>query len=471
MEERATFFALSLSCRCRLVQKEMGMFMTIKKSDIMIIGFALFAIFFGAGNLIFPPYLGFIGGKDWLTAALGFLASDPLFPILGVLVTIMLGGKVNDLGKQIHPLFGTVLAGISIVLIGPIFSVPRTGATTHEIFTQMLFPSCPIWVTSLIFFGLTAYLSLNPSQVINHIGKYLTPLILILLGILGISAFLRHTPVVASKSLDHIFAYGFQQGYQTMDTLAAPLLASVVMMDIKQRGYKDKDSQVKVGIWMGIVALLLLSLVYLTLSYAGSLVAGQLPAHSDRTAVFTATISLLLGQSGQILMGICVALACLTTAVGITSVFSNFFVIIFKNKLSYQFLTLVAVAVEFCISLIGVEKIITLAVSVLTAIHPIMMSLILISLFSRYLTTRAPYLAGVIGASLIGIMEALAIIWPSFTKSSLYSLVESLPLSKQGLSWLVPTLLFALMAIILEGLYQQFSKKEAVSKKLVENDN
>ena len=144
--------------------------MKIKTSDILIVGFALFAIFFGAGNLIFPPYLGFTSGESWLTAALGFLTSDPFFPILGVLVSIMLGGQANVLGKRIHPKFGTLLAGISILLIGPLFSVPRTGATTHEVFVQSLWPGIPAWVTSLLFFGLTAYLSLNPSKVINHIG-------------------------------------------------------------------------------------------------------------------------------------------------------------------------------------------------------------------------------------------------------------------------------------------------------------
>ena len=120
----------------------------IKPKDILITGLALFAIFFGAGNLIFPPYLGVLSGQAWWKAIGGFLASDPFFPVLGVLVTIQLGGQTHDLGKRIHPKFGMILAGIAILLIGPLFSVPRTGATTHEIFVHQVFPSVPIWAVS-----------------------------------------------------------------------------------------------------------------------------------------------------------------------------------------------------------------------------------------------------------------------------------------------------------------------------------
>ena len=433
--------------------------MKIKTSDILIVGFALFAIFFGAGNLIFPPYLGFTSGESWLTAALGFLTSDPFFPILGVLVSIMLGGQANVLGKRIHPKFGTLLAGISILLIGPLFSVPRTGATTHEVFVQSLWPGIPAWVTSLLFFGLTAYLSLNPSKVINHIGKYLTPMILIILALLVTVALFNPSTPSTTSQVTPVFAYGFKEGYQTMDALGASLLASVVMSELHHRGYTDKKMQMKAGALVGLVAFVLLALVYLSLTYAGASVSTYLPNHLNRTTVFSGTVSILLGKFGHLLMGICVALACLTTAIGLTSAFSNFFMNVSKGRLPYQGLTLLAVSVEFIISLIGTEKIIMLAYFILTVIYPIVMILILFSLFDSYIAHRATYIGAVLGAGCIGLMEAFALANPALAKSPIIQFTTSLPLHNYGLEWFFPALGLALLFTIGSVLHKSFFQK------------
>ena len=127
----------------------------LKKNSYISIGLMLFALFFGAGNLIFPPYLGVISGNNWGIANIAFLLSDPLLPILGVIVTALLGGQATDLGKRVSKHFSIIIGAISIILIGPLFAVPRTGATTHEIFVQSFVPTAPQWITSLIFFGLT----------------------------------------------------------------------------------------------------------------------------------------------------------------------------------------------------------------------------------------------------------------------------------------------------------------------------
>ncbi|AMB94380.1 branched-chain amino acid transport system II carrier protein [Aerococcus sanguinicola] len=420
--------------------------MNIKTKDIIIIGFALFAIFFGAGNLIFPPYLGVLGGENWVNAAFGFLMSDPLFPILGVLVTIALGGRADDLGRRVHPKFGIILAGISVVLIGPLFSVPRTGATTHEVFVQSLWPDAPIWITSLIFFSLTAYLALNPSKVINNIGKYLTPAIIIILTVLVISAIINPVGTPPASQIDHTFAYGFREGYQTMDALAASILASVVMSELKQRGYTDKKTQMKAGVLVGIVAFALLAVVYLSLTYAGSTVSSLFTIADDRTVVFTGTVAQILGPYGNLIMGICVTLACLTTAVGITSACASFFVGQSKGRWTYQAVTLTCVAIEFVISLVGTTRIIDFASFVLTLIYPIVMVLIIFSLFDRHIKYNTTYTGAVIGAGLIGLVQALAILGRYFEALKLepvLNFISQLPLSQYGLEWFLPSLLCA----------------------------
>lgn len=422
--------------------------MKIKTSDILITGLALFAIFFGAGNLIFPPYLGVVSGQAWWQAIGGFLTSDPLFPILGVLVTIQLGGQADDLGKRVHPKFGLILAGIAILLIGPLFSVPRTGATTHEIFVQNLFPMVPIWVTSLIFFGLTAYLALNPNKVVDHIGKYLTPSILIIIAILVISTWIHPAKEIAANRLEQPFATGFREGYQTMDALGASLMASIVMTELKNRGYQAGKHQIKAGSLVGLVAFILLALVYVALAYVGSQISAFYGPDNGRTEVFNGMITLTLGHWGQLLMGICVALACLTTAIGLTSACSNFFHQASGGRWSYQQVCLVCVSVEFLISLIGTQQIIGIASSVLSIIYPMFMILIILSFFDRKIKYNQTYTGGVIAAGLIGTVQALAaqentIFYRLFHNLAMWT--YSLPLTKFGLEWLLPALITALI--------------------------
>ena len=135
--------------------------MTNRKKDILISGLALFAIFFGAGNLIFPPYLGVITGDGWIATMVGFLLADPVIPILTVIVTAAAGGKAVDIGKRVGDKFSKILTLAAIICIGPAFAIPRTAATTYEVGFQSFFPNLPIWVVTIVFFAITFALSLG----------------------------------------------------------------------------------------------------------------------------------------------------------------------------------------------------------------------------------------------------------------------------------------------------------------------
>lgn len=420
--------------------------MTIKKQDIIVCGFALFAIFFGAGNLIFPPYLGVIAGDSWLTAALAFILSDPFFPILGVLVTISLGGRADDLGWRIHPNFAKTLSAIAILLIGPLFSVPRTGATTHEILVASFFPESPQWITSLIFFAITAYIAINPSKVVDAIGKYLTPALLLILAVVSIAAIVNPPTAPVASQVDHIFSLSFKEGYQTMDALGAPLMAGIVVTDLTRRGYTKREDQVKAGRWVGLLAFVLLALVYGALTFAGAHVSAYFGPDHDRTLILIEMVDMLLGSSGRLAMGICVALACLTTAVGLTSVFASYFYGLVNKRISYASLVIIAAVVEFVISLFGVNQIINIAVPVLSAIYPIIMTLILFSIFDKKIRYRETYIGAVIGAGLIGFIQAINL-FGQMTNLSLLTHIAAftyqLPFNQVAFEWLLPSLLLA----------------------------
>ena len=434
-----------------------------KLLDTIIIGFALFAIFFGAGNLIFPPYLGVTAGENWGIATLAFLISDPLLSIIAVMVVAALGGSALNVGRRVHPLFASALAAICVLLIGPIFAVPRTGASTHEIFVQSYFPSAPQWITSLVFFGIVLWITYKENSVMNAIGKYLTPILLFILFLIFVGAVLQPNASFAATDRTGLFAQGFKEGYQTMDVLGAPLLAGVVMKDITRRGYLNKKDQFRMMFGVGIVAFILLALVYSTLAYSGASMSTVIDSTAQRAAMLTTIVKNLLGSWGQLAMGLAVCFACLTTAIGLTTTCGQYFEEVSKGKISYKKTILVTVAVEFIISLVGVDSLINLAVPVLTFIFPIMIALILFSAFDQYIPYDWTYLGAVVGAGIVGLVQGINTLSQLLGGKLLgdaVKLIGTFPLATYGLEWIVPTfvgaLIFTILAAILKPKQLEF---------------
>lgn len=434
-----------------------------KLLDTIIIGFALFAIFFGAGNLIFPPYLGVTAGENWGIATLAFLISDPLLSIIAVMVVAALGGSALNVGRRVHPLFASALAAICVLLIGPIFAVPRTGASTHEIFVQSYFPEAPQWITSLVFFGIVLWITYKENSVMDAIGKYLTPILLLILFLIFVGAVLQPNASFAATDRTGLFAQGFKEGYQTMDVLGAPLLAGVVMKDITRRGYLNKKDQFRMMFGVGIVAFILLALVYSTLAYSGASMSTVIDTTAQRAAMLTTIVKNLLGSWGQLAMGLAVCFACLTTAIGLTTTCGQYFEEVSKGKISYKKTILVTVAVEFIISLVGVDSLINLAVPVLTFIFPIMIALILFSAFDQYIPYDWTYLGAVVGAGIVGLVQGINTLSQLLGGKLLgdaVKLIGTFPLATYGLEWIVPTfvgaILFTIAATILKPKQLEF---------------
>ena len=434
-----------------------------KLLDTIIIGFALFAIFFGAGNLIFPPYLGVTAGENWGIATFAFLISDPLLSIIAVMVVAALGGSALNVGRRVHPLFASALAAICVLLIGPIFAVPRTGASTHEIFVQSYFPDAPQWITSLVFFGIVLWITYKENSVMDAIGKYLTPILLFILFCIFVAAIVQPDATFATTDGTGLFAQGFKEGYQTMDVLGAPLLAGVVMKDITRRGYLNKKDQFRMMFGVGIVAFILLALVYSTLAYSGASMSTVIDSTAQRAAMLTTIVKNLLGSWGQLAMGLAVCFACLTTAIGLTTTCGQYFEEVSKGKISYKKTILVTVAVEFIISLVGVDSLINLAVPVLTFIFPIMIALILFSAFDQYIPYDWTYLGAVVGAGIVGLVQGINTLSQLLGGNLLgdaVKLIGTFPLATYGLEWIVPTfvgaLIFTILAAILKPKQLEF---------------
>lgn len=411
--------------------------------DVLTIGFALFAIFFGAGNLMFPPYLGLLSGGNWFKSMFGFLSTDPVVPIVGLIVTATIGGEGDSLGKRVHPLFSKILAAICMIICGPIFAVPRTAATTHEIFVMQFFPDAPTAITSFIYFGITIYLAINPGKVLDIVGKFLTPALLIILTVIIVRSIAVPLGPIGPSSLDNEFLTGFTEGYQTMDGLVSSLLAGLVFSDIASRGYKDKKETFKMAVCASVVALVLLMYVYGGLTYVGATVGSYFSPDTERVPLLMGLVELMFGTVGLRLLGIAMTLACLTTSVGITSTFGNYFEKISEGKLKYKYLVIFSAIISFFISQFGVSKIIVLAVPVLSLVYPFVIGMIILSIFDKKIKFNATYIGFAVGIAPVAIISCLAStpLKENEVIASLGSAISNLPLGNVGMAWFVPALI------------------------------
>ena len=423
--------------------------MNKRTQDIFVSGLALFAIFFGAGNLIFPPYLGVTTGDGWFATMCGFLLADPVIPILTVFITAFAGGRAVDLGKRVSPGFAKLLSLVAIICIGPAFAIPRTAATTHEVGVMPFFPNAPAFITSIVFFGITFALAYKENGVVDIIGKYITPALLIFLVLIIAKAII--TPVGAIVPVEHdggFFVSGFYEGYQTLDALAAPLFTGIVVADLIRKGYGEVSEKERRSFIMmvGLVCFVALAIVYGGLTYLGAQGSSMFTADDSRVEILVSLVGMLFGNFGKIALGLAVALACLTTSVGLTSAAGNFFEDISNGKIKYGVTVIVVTVISFALSLIGVDAIIALAGPVLTIVYPIIIALVFYMMFEKRVRYDMAYIVMVAGVLVIAIIETVG---DKIGLGGMAASIQNLPLGQFGFTWFVPSLVcFAIGYVI-----------------------
>ena len=214
-----------------------------KNKDILIIGFALFSMFFGAGNLIFPPFIGMTSGNNWLTSFLGFVIADVGIILLSIYAVAKAGSFQNVVSKA-GKKFGISLEIIMMLCLGPILVIPRTAATTFEMSIMPLTSSLNSVLFSIIFFSLTFILTIRPTKVMDIIGKFLTPILLIALILLIGKGIVSPIGGLSNNNSDGLFINGITQGYQTMDALGIGGVTALIMTSFASKGYTDKKENI-----------------------------------------------------------------------------------------------------------------------------------------------------------------------------------------------------------------------------------
>ena len=417
-----------------------------KTKDVLLTGFALFAMLFGAGNLIFPPMLGYETSSSWIPTMLAFIITGVGFPFLGILSVSIAGNGIKDFANRVSPTFSKIFAIISILAIGPMLAIPRTGATAYEItfLHNGMNNTIYKYIYLICYFGIVILFSLRASKVIERVGKILTPILLLLLFLIIVKGIFFSGLSIKPDIYPHAFKKGFLEGYQTMDTIASSAYAGIILKAIKNGRNLTQKQEFSFLIKAGLVAILSLALIYGGFALVGAKMHSVLVTN-DKIELLVKTTSYLLGNYGNLVLAICVAGACLTTAIGLVATVGEFFSSITSFK--YEKIVIFTVIISFLLSILGVESIIRISVPILVFIYPVMISLIILNLFGKYIKNDYVYKGVVLFTGIIGLIESLASI--GITNTYTNSVLEILPFSDYGLTWLFPGLigyiLFSLM--------------------------
>ena len=408
-----------------------------------VTAFALFSLFFGAGNLIFPAFLGYNAGDGWYMVALEFVLSAVVIPILAIYGHAKLQGTMMDFGKKVSPVFAFVYSLI-VCVISVSFPSPRTASVTYEMAIEP-YVEIPSWGLSSMYFALVLLFVLNRSKIMDIIGKFLTPGILIILGsIICIGLFGDYEPMRASEYVSNLTS-GVLEGYQTFDAIGGVLVGGVLVVSLSLKGVSKEESKgviAKAGLFAGLGFIIM----YVGLIAVGAANSGTLDI-SNRTELLSQLSFNTLGSIGQTALGILVALACFTTAVGIVTGTADFFKGLFKNSQKAYIIT----AIISCILGVGmgqldVHSIIVVALPALMFIYPITIVLILLNAIPEKFASPLVFKSVVAITIFFSMPDFLASIGLS---RFVQPLQEAIPFGTVTLGWLLPAMItFIIVNII-----------------------
>lgn len=422
---------------------------TLKKQDVVALGFMTFALFLGAGNIIFPPMVGLESGPHLWWAVLGFLLTGVGLPLLTIVALARVGGGMVALTSPIGKVAGTILGVAVYLAIGPLFATPRTATVSFEIGIAPFIGdgSGALFGYSVVYFGLAILIALFPGRLIDNVGKVLTPALLAALAVLGAAAFFNPAGgagVLTAAYESAPLSQGFVQGYLTMDALGALVFGIVIVSAIRGRGVNDDSLVTRYAIIAALIAAVCLSLVYIALAYLGSGSGSVAPAAETGVPLLTGFARHAFGAPGGVLLAAVITLACLTTAVGLISACGVYFSRLLP--VSYRTVVIVVGLLSMVLANQGLAQIIAVSVPVLVGIYPIAITLVALSLaMPLWRSPPRVFIPAMAVATVFGVIDGLiAAGFDGWVPDWLYLL----PGSSIGLGWSVPVVVVAVLAVV-----------------------
>ncbi|MGP4078303.1 branched-chain amino acid transport system II carrier protein [Pseudalkalibacillus sp. R45] len=440
--------------------------------DTFTIGLMMFALFLGAGNMIFPPLLGQTAGTNVWTAILGFLITGVGLPLLGIVAIGLTGGTLRDLAGRVHPSFAIIFSTLIYLAIGPFFGIPRTGTVAFEIGAVPFLPETvnpngmPLFLYTVIFFGITFWFALNPTKLVDRIGKILTPILIGVIGLIAIKGIVNPIGSFSTPSGEYTsnpLFNGFINGYLTMDAIAALVFGIVVINAVKSRGVSDKKEIAKATTKAGIIAVSGLALVYLSLAYIGATSRNVLGESDNGGTILTGAADVLFGQFGIVLLAVAITFACLTTSIGLVTACGEYFNGIMPN-VSYKLIIGIICVFSAAVANVGLTQLINMTLPVLIGIYPLAIALVVYSFFHRQFGGyREVYIGGLLGAGAVSIFDSLNELNVNIT--AITDILNAyLPLFEQGVGWITPSLIGAIIGYIIGRSKSQLADRADLNK-------
>lgn len=418
-----------------------------KTKNLLVVSFALFSLFFGAGNLLLPPLLGYNSGEHWFWVAIGFMITAVVIPSIGILAHAKLQGTLYDFGKKVSPKF-SLLYCILIYVIAVTIPSPRTAAATHEIAIHPAFDTSPL-LTSSIYFSLVLVFVLNRSKIISLIGKYLTPFIVImLLMVIGIGLFSSEMTTQLVSLETPAAVVGILEGYQTFDAIGAVVVGAVIIISINLKidaNFEEKRTLIRKSAWIAGFGLFIIyaGLISVGAYYSSEININDTLSNDMQRANLLRSISIAsLGSFGNTILSILISLACFTTAVGIIAGASDYFKGLFNNSQTVYVVTAcIASAFGIVVGQLDFNSIVVIAIPVLLSIYPITIVLILLNVLPDKFATPLVFRAVVLVTFLFSLTDVIGFINPSDT---LKTIIAYIPLAEYSFGWVLPALVTCL---------------------------
>lgn len=410
-----------------------------------LVAFALFSLFFGAGNLILPPFLGYNAGSSWAWVAIGFALSGVVIPILAIYGYARLQGTLLDFAKKVSPRFALVYAIIVYVICVSLPS-PRTASVAYQIAIAPYFDISSLSV-SIVYFTLVLLFALNRTHILSLIGKFLTPLIILILLLIITLGFFADPAPMGSTIFENTFTNGILEGYQTFDALGGVVVGGVIVISLALQGKYNYQEKKRMIARSGLLAGIGLFVIYSGLIALGAYYSSDLQV-TERTELLKILSKNTLGSYGTAFLGVLVALACFTTAVGIVTGTADFVKGIAKNTpWAYTVTSALGCLIGVLVGQFDVGFIINVALPALLFIYPITIVLIILNSIPTRLASGIVFRAVTLVTFVFSTPDFLQFF---MTPGSLDGIKKWIPFADQGMGWILPGLVVFIGVTIFE---------------------
>lgn len=409
------------------------------------IGLMLFALLFGAGNLIFPAAMGQNAGVNVWYAVLGFCVTGVGLPLISIAALGYSGClDLEEAAGRVHPWYGVFYSVVSYLAIGPCFAAPRTGTVSFEIavkpFLGSFSPDIALPIFLLIFFLLTYWLAATPSKLVDRVGKILTPALLAVILLLIVQSFI--TPLGTPQAPTKNYAtpvtavmQGILDGYNTLDAIASFIFATLVISFVKEGGVTHPKAIMKQVLLSGSIAVALLAFIYIFIAKIGADSVTPLGILETGAPVLAGSAKILFGNLGAAILAAIVLLACLSTSVGLVTCCAAYFMRLLGH-FSYKTYAVIFCVISYLVGLFGLKTIIVSTIPVLMFIYPLLVALICLIFLDKFFGGRQCVYAWTIAFTFvmatINLLETAGVNLGSFETM----LQTYVPLHTFGMGWI-----------------------------------